>query len=305
MASEKIFPYSPAQRARCLEPLLHTIRGLHRTGETIIVAIQGGFGTGKTTLASYLVHRLSEAAYRAVSFSIDDFHTRYEDRRLLAAQHPGNPYYQVPRGMPGTHRIEALYDALSHFKGGQDVDLPVFDKSAHQAQGDIADRVVPVRGRQDFILVEGWCIGMPVTTAEELTDICQRQRLLDISSLPASAHLNAVLAYLGAYQQLWTLMDFLVMLRPDSPLLHEGWRLERERDLRAHTGSGLPEEHLRDYVRRFLPLTYLCYEKITPDMRIWINKEHSYYEINRRTLMRTPVVKRQTTPRSGFPNFFR
>ena len=181
--------------------------------------------------------------------------------------------------MPGTHRTDALYDALSRFKSGADVDLPVFDKSAHQAHGDIADRVVPVQGRQDFILFEGWCIGMPITTADELMDICQRHCLLDISSLPTSDHLHAMLAHLGAYQRLWTLIDFLVMLRPDSPQLHEGWRLEREKDLMAHTGVGLPEEQVYAYVRPFLPLTYLCYEKITPDMRFCINKEHTYYAI--------------------------
>ena len=84
MASEMTFPYSPEQRVRCLDPLLHTIRGLRRSGETVIVAIQGGQGTGKTTLASYLVHNLSETAYRVASFSIDDFYTSYADRRHLA-----------------------------------------------------------------------------------------------------------------------------------------------------------------------------------------------------------------------------
>lgn len=181
--------------------------------------------------------------------------------------------------MPGTHRIGVLYDALSCFKDGEDVDLPVFDKSAHEAHGDIADCVMPVRGRQDFILFEGWCIGIPLTTVDELMDICQRHSLLDVLSLPAPDHLNMVLAHLGAYQQLWTRIDFLVMLRPDSPWLHEGWRLEREKNLMSQTGIGLPEEQIYHGVRSFLPLTYLCYEKITPDIRICINKEHSYYEL--------------------------
>lgn len=279
MISDQTFPYSPEQRERCLDPLVQTIRDLRKNGQTVIVAIQGGQGTGKTTLASYLVGRLSTEGYRVVSFSIDDFYTSFEDRRNLAAQHPGNPYYQLPRGMPGTHRTTLLYNTLSGLKGGKDVDLPVFDKSVRQAHGDIAEDVVPVRGRQDFIIFEGWCIAMPAATSEELIDICRRQHLFDISPLPSAEHRNAVLAHLAAYQPLWKLIDFLVMLRPDSPQLHEGWRLEQEKDLIARTGDGMQEEQVCELVRHFLPFTYLCYEKISPNTCIWISKTHSFYEI--------------------------
>jgi len=93
MTTELTFPYSDKQTERCLDSLVHTICNLRRNGETIIVALQGGQGTGKTTLASYLVSTLSTKAYRVVSFSIDDFYTSFEDRRKLAAENPGNPYW--------------------------------------------------------------------------------------------------------------------------------------------------------------------------------------------------------------------
>ena len=273
------FPYSSVQRACCLDPFADAIYGLRRPGKTVIVGIQGGQGTGKTTLASYLVSRLMHEGYQVVSFSIDDFYTNYEDRRCLAAQHSGNPFYQLPRGMPGTHRTAALLDTLSRLKNGDDVDLPVFDKSAQQGQGDIANRVETVRGRQDFVFFEGWCVGMPVVTSEELLAICHRQQLQDICPLPAAIHLDAVLTHLGAYQRLWELIDFLVMLYPDSLLLHEKWRLEQEKELIARTGTGMPDAQVSDMFRHFLPFTCLCYEKLVPDMRIHINKEHGYYEM--------------------------
>jgi len=136
-----------------------------------------------------------------------------------------------------------------------------------------------VQGRQDFIIFEGWCIGMPAATSDELIDICGRHRLSNISPLPASEHLDAVLTLLEAYQPIWILIDFLVMLRPDSPQLHEGWRLEQEKDLIARTGTGMREEQVSALVRHFLPFTYLCYEKISPDTCIRISEKHSYYEI--------------------------
>ena len=278
-ASDMAFPYSSDEKNQCLEPLMHAIRRLHRSGNTIIVGIQGGQGTGKTTLADYLVNQLSEKSYCVTSFSIDDFYTSYEERQKLATQHPGNPWYQLFRGMPGTHRTDLLYDVLACFQRGEDVAIPVFDKTAHQARGDVTPDVTPVRGRQDVVIFEGWCIGAEVTPADELTDICRRHGLLDISPLPISEHLNAVLANLAPYQRIWQQIDFLVMLRPDFPTLHAGWRIEREQDLIARTGIGMTERQVYDHVHPFLPISYLCYEKVTPDMRISINEDHRFYDI--------------------------
>jgi pantothenate kinase-related protein Tda10 len=69
------------------------------------------------------------------------------------------------------------------------------------------------------------------------------------------------------------------MLRPDFPTLHAGWRIEREQDLIARTGIGMTERQVYDHVHPFLPISYLCYEKVTPDMRISINEDHRFYDI--------------------------
>jgi len=253
------------------------VRGLRRSGKTIIIGLQGGQGTGKTTLATYLAAGLSGQGCRVVSFSIDDFYASYEDRKRLSAQYPGNPFYEIPRGMPGTHRTSELLSALSCLKSGNDVDLPVFDKSMHQGNGDIANRVVSVRGRQDFVLFEGWCIGTPQATSDELIEIMHKNRLSDFGPMPAAEHLEAVLSHLGPYQRLWELIDFLVMLIPDSLDLHERWRLEQEKELIARTGEGMTDLQVSSMVRHFLPLTCLCNAKIVSDVLIRINKEHAFY----------------------------
>ncbi len=67
------FNYSKEERDGCLDPLTNAIRAQHRSGETTVVGIQGGQGTGKTTLAAYLVNRLAREGFRTVSFSIDLF----------------------------------------------------------------------------------------------------------------------------------------------------------------------------------------------------------------------------------------
>jgi D-glycerate 3-kinase len=271
------FSYSSDQLTCCIEPLVRRIQGLHKNGTTVIAGIAGGQGTGKTTLAGYLAKKLSDEGNRVVSFSIDDFYTTNKSRQRLSAQYPGNPFYELPRGMPGTHRVSALYDALSRLKNGDDVDLPVFDKSANRGRGEVTGRVAVVRGRQDFVLFEGWCIGMPKTTSEEMIEACRRQHLSDFHPLPAPDDIMAVLSHLGPYQKIWKFIDFLVMLQPDSLGLHEKWRLDQEKELIARTGAGMSAEQVTNMVRRFLPFTCLCNDKCAPDLCIRINKGHDYY----------------------------
>ncbi len=261
--------YSVREREICLDPLLRRLR--RRPGGTVIVGLQGGQGTGKTTLAGYLVRRLTETGSSVVSFSLDDFYTGWNERHRLAATLPGNPYYGLPRGMPGTHRTEELLAVLQALKAGRDVDLPVFDKSARGGEGEIAARTVPVRGRRDFVLFEGWCIGIPESTPQDLEATVRRHRLP-----PLVGGFEAVLARIGPYQAVWETIDLLIMLYPDAPRLHERWRLEQERDLISRRGSGMAAARVREMVRLFLPFTYLCYDKLAPDIRLPINRSHRF-----------------------------
>lgn len=274
-----VFPYSPEQRKQCIDPLVSELLARRIPGGTVVVGLQGGQGTGKTTLTRFLVHQLEAAGYRTVAFSIDDFYTCAEDRRRLATRHRGNPFFQIPRGLPGTHRVRDLRDALQKLKHGVAVTLPVFDKSAHDGYGDISERVIPVQDRQDFVLFEGWFTGMPPATPDEVFDSCRHQGVP--VCFPAS-HLETVLAYLEGYQPVWELIDCLVMLRPDSPLLHEEWRLEQERKLIEQTGAGMTEDQVRDMVRHLLLFSCWCYARTMPDLCIRINAAHQYYALESR-----------------------
>lgn len=246
-----------------------------RAGRTLVVGIQGGQGTGKTTLARRTVTELAGAGHRAVAFSLDDFYTGAEERAALAESLPGNPYYRIPRGMPGTHRVALLHETLTRLKAGRDVELPVFDKSARGGYGDVAPRTIPVHGRRDVVLFEGWCLGMPRATPAEVEAACRRHGLLGRTAPPAPDHVRAVLDRVAAYQPLWSLVDLFVMLRPDSPGLIERWRLEQEHELIAATGEGLTDEQVRELVRCFLPFTYLCYERVQADVVIELDENHT------------------------------
>ena len=280
MIPDDQWPYSAAERAQCLEPLVEQIRALAAPGKTVTIAIQGGQGTGKTTLARWLTDQLATAGLSTVGFSLDDCYRSAAERAEIAAAHPGNPYYQLPRGMPGTHRTEALLDALQKLRRGDDVDLPRFDKSLHAGRGDIAGEVLAVRGRQHLVLFEGWCAGIPPATAAEVIALSHRIAASD-PALPSPPldpeQLSVVLAHVPEYQPAWALIDYWIVLRPDSPTLHLVWREQQEAELRARTGQGLSPAEVRELVRHFLPFTYLCYERIRADLCIGIDDRHRYY----------------------------
>jgi D-glycerate 3-kinase len=277
MAADR-FPYSPGERKSCLDPLASRIRRARKNGATVVIGLQGGQGTGKTTLSRYLEALFTGEGLRVATFSLDDFYRSLDERRQLAAEFPGNPFYALPRGMPGTHRTSLLDDHLVRLKRGEAVDLPVFDKGAHDGAGEIASRAVPVRGRQDLVLFEGWCLGMPRITAPELLEICRRAPLPRLPRATPEDY-QAVLAHLPPYLPIWKRIDLFVMLRADSDRLHERWRLDQEKELIARTGSGLRDAEVRALVRHYLPFTRLCYEKIVPDVLLRIDSEHRYRAI--------------------------
>jgi len=268
--------YSEREIESCLDPLFSLLLERSRPGKTVIVGIQGGQGTGKTTLAAYLSGRLAEIGCSVVSFSLDDYYAGFEERKRLAGRHPGNPFYRLPRGLPGTHRTEELHAALAALKAGRDVNLPVFDKSARGGEGDISRDKKKVRGRQDLVLFEGWCLGLPEASPEELEKIIRRYRLPAALEPPAREDYLAVLSRARPYRELRVLLDLLVSLQPDSPDRHEEWRLAQERELAARAGARLPEDRIREMVRLFLPFTYLAYEKLVPDLRIQIDCRHRF-----------------------------
>lgn len=271
-------PYATRTFDEVIAPLVAYLDE-QRTGDPLIVGLQGGQGTGKSTLTATLAGVLAALGLEVVSFSIDDFYLSYADRRALSAANPANPFYQIPRGLPGTHRVGRLLDVLRDLRGRKPVRLPVFHKWLHDAWGDIAteERVVPAA--PDLVLFEGWCLGMPEASPQELAGIAGRHGI-DLAGLDPDLRASAsVLERVREYQPLWDALDVLVMLRPDDKDLHKTWRFEKERAMRSQKGAGMSREQIDRYVDLYLPFTYLCYERAEPDVVISVNAGHELYRI--------------------------
>jgi len=262
-----------------LAPLFDEILSRHRKGKTKIIGIQGGQGTGKTTVAELFTKCLQYLQYEVQYFSIEDFYKTYQERQKIRTKFKGNPYYEISRGMPGTHRVKELKKTLGLIRKGKPFTLPVFDKSLHHAQGDVSRKTIKVNKKQDFVFFEGWCVGIPPVSSKEFLEISKKN---DIDLVRMDQNLNshkAILKEIQKYKPLWKNLDYLVMLQPISSDLHKRWRYKQERKLKERKGRGMSNKEIKHFVEPFLPFTYVCYEKIHPDARIMIKGNQVYFKL--------------------------
>ena len=270
--------YPSAENRHYLIPLIHKIIKKHRKGKTLIVGIQGGQGTGKTTLSNFIQEILVKSGYTVQAFSIDDFYETAAARRKLAQKYAGNTFYQISRGMPGTHRVKELLKTLQNIRNGKPFSIPVFDKSLHDAYGDIAGRK-KVNQKPDIVLFEGWCVGIPAVSSKELIRICQLNKI-DLQKVdPHLMYHKPVLEFIPQYRPLWTFINYCIMLKPTSAEVHKKWRLQQERELQMKKGSGMSASAVSHFVDEYLPFTYVCYEKIKADTTIYLNENHRIYRM--------------------------
>ena len=262
-----------------INPVLNRIKSLSKKDQTVIVGIQGGQGTGKSTLSSFLKDELKKEGYKVQAFSIDDFYKTNEERQKLRQKYKNNPFYQISRGLPGTHRVDFLLKTLKLIKQGRNFEIPVFDKSLHNAQGDVLKKTIKVKGRQDFILFEGWCVGISSASAEELKKICEKNKIALKNIDPTLKYSKVVLNFAKKYKPLWKFMDLMIMMKPSSAELHKKWRLQQERELKKKKGRGMDKQKVFEFVDIFLPFTYLCYERMRADLTILIDENHDFYKL--------------------------
>lgn len=271
--------YTNKELKNSILPLARKITNLYKKNKTVIIGIQGGQGTGKTTLSDFLKEDLQAAGYKVVTFSIDDFYETYRKRQQLRKKHKNNPFYTISRGLPGTHKVVLLSQTLKRIKAGKRFELPLFDKSLYQGAGNVLKRKVKIRERPDFVLFEGWCLGLPVVSSLSLQRISTKNNI-DLKKLdPHKKYHPVVLRYTKSYQKLWKFLDYIIMLKPDSPELHQQWRWQQEEDLRYETGKGMTEQEIEKFVMPYLPFTYVCYEKLKPNILLMVGRSHDVYEL--------------------------
>lgn len=201
--------------------LAATLAAGWRTEPPSRVALAGGQGAGKSTLARAIVAAADHFGLRAVAMSIDDFYlTRAERETLGRTVHP----LLATRGPPGTHDVALCESVLSALGHPGRVSVPVFDKGVD----DRAQQGRTIDGRVDVALLEGWCVGARPQPAEMLEAPANALEAdEDVDGL-WRAYVNDALG--SAYAGLFGSFDCLVYLRVPSLAAVRRWRLGQEAD---------------------------------------------------------------------------
>ncbi len=206
----------------CL-PLAEQLNGfIEHTEGTYVLGLNGGQGTGKSTIGSLLALIMKECHGKtAAVVSLDDLYlTKAEREELANSVHP----LLKTRGVPGTHDVALGMRLLDAVRSGCQVEFPVFDKAVDDRS--VTENIVVPAG-VDILIFEGWCIGAiaeesvdePVNDFEGIHDAQARWR----------TYVNEQLA--GPYQKLFSFLDTLVMLKAPSFECIYQWRGLQERKL--------------------------------------------------------------------------
>jgi len=234
-------------------PLAHDILESKKTNTPIFVAINGCQGSGKTTLADFLVTWFSKnTPLNCVALSIDDFYLAKQARSELAKDvHP----LFTTRGVPGTHDVALMNSTITNLLAGKvNVPLPRFNKHEDDCvpAGEWLTNEKPV----DIVILEGWCVGSEPQPLFSLSEpLNELEQKFDKEGVWRRC-VNSCLA--NEYKAVFNLIDYTVMLKAPSFSDVFTWRQEQEQKLIAKKGEGsgtMTNEQLVYFISHFERIT--------------------------------------------------
>lgn len=239
-------------------PLAHRVAAWHQGGP-MLLGINGGQGTGKSTLSLFL-QSLLEDEFRLPTaiLSMDDLYlTRSERKALSRAVHP----LLMTRGVPGTHDVGLgirIIETLMQAREGSATALPRFDKS-HDERAPVETWPI-FRGRAMVVILEGWCVGArPQEAADLLHPVNDLERIEDANATWRT-YVNDALR--TCYRPLFERIQRLVFLRAPDMRCIRRWRGNQEHKLRArlagdnrHASRVMNDSELDRFIQHYQRLT--------------------------------------------------
>ncbi len=250
---------------------------LHKahTFQPLMLGVQGVQGCGKSTCSEFLKLILAQRyGLSSVVISIDDFYLTRDARQELARSvHP----LFATRGVPGTHDLplaEKTLLGLLQQTPMQTVEIPRFDKSNDDrcSEDDWDVNRQPV----DVIIFEGWCVGLPPIAMNGLAKpINELEKDLD-----SNAEWRTYLAEMlnTEYQQLFSLLDHLLIIQAPSFECVKNWRLLQEQKLHdrlrangvEHQASNLMSEaEIMQFIQHYERLSQHALQSL-PKIADWV-----------------------------------
>lgn len=250
-------------------PLLNWLHdSLQQSQTPLVVGINGAQGTGKSTLGDLLVCAAHELwQMQAVCLSIDDLYLGKAERQQLARDvHP----LLATRGVPGTHDLELATDLFNQLLNNVPgtLAIPRFDKTRDDRQPEADWPVIDTP--LQLVVLEGWCVGcvcQPDGRLQPALNDLERQEDSDGRWREFVNH------SLQRYQdELWPLMDCLVMLKAPGfdQVFH--WRTRQEQKLVERTGIATELSSpaaMQRFISHYQRLTEWMLEEM-PDRADWL-----------------------------------
>lgn len=167
------------------------------------------------------------------------------------------------RGLPGTHDLPRLGQVFRDILDPQrtrPIQIPVYDKSKYEGQGDRAGYRLISEPIQVWI-VEGWFIGMRISIHNTpiFMDSTESSKLHSISELIDQEYLP-----------IWKRISAWIQLKPNSGLeISIEWRWQQEQNLAAQTGTKVMDRmQIAKFCERFLNCLRYMEHFITMDANL-------------------------------------
>lgn len=237
-----------------------------------VLGLSGMQGSGKSTWAKSLAGTLRSAyQLKTLILSLDDLYHTHENLVKTREQNPSNKLFRN-RGQPGTHDEVLAQQFFSSLLAGEAVDVPAFDKSRFDGEGDRVPQSewehVPASPPVDVIIFEGWCVGFQAVSDAELEERWAASKQTDtaivdkdtLSTMMMRTHplenLKVVNDNLRRYNESFMgpeKFDYFIHL--DTEHLHNvyRWRIQQEDALRAAKGTGQTDEQVVEFVQVYMP----------------------------------------------------
>ena len=207
----------------------------------LLIGLSGLPGCGKTSFGKWIEKMAKIFDLPICVISLDDF---YLPSPRLDISMQGNPW-GVPRGLPGSHDLEALNETIDKFLNHGILSSPRFEKSLRNGKGDRSGWRL---SRPDILMIEGWFLGVnPKPYFHEKSNL-NRMKHINFSSREIE-YSFVIQKELKKYQEIWKY--FLTTWHFKS--LDIGftckWKREQEAVLKRSKGSSLEGSCLTDFIR--------------------------------------------------------
>ena len=261
-------------------PLAHHLEQQMPSGQTYCIGINGGQGSGKSTLSKMLKLIFEEHYSKSTAVvSIDDIYFTHAERQELALKvHP----LLATRGVPGTHDIQLGLDTINALKNAQAnemVAIPSFNKAIDDRKPK--ENWPTIEGPIDIVIFEGWCVGAVPEMHHDLMLPLNKLEKEEDPNMVWRDYVNQQLA--EHYPPLFHCLDCLILLNvPSFEQVYEWRTLQEQKLIEANKDKTNLKTMNQQEIHRFI----MHYERLTrhilnempqrADIKIDINKNHQF-----------------------------